>query len=135
MTPADKQLRQFMLEHEQVFMSMPPEVAERFYQLVRAQTLTDVADYLTRMGTTIHNKMRGANPGLAKKIRQIFYGCAHQVRNNGSSGREQVDEMLEAMKGPPMPVFDIQGMVKQAHEEQVQRRFSRIGDEEDGDPA
>jgi hypothetical protein len=119
---------------------------EEFYQLIREQVLYDTGEYLTRMGTEIYQRMRqGGEEKLAKRIRDTFYGCAHQVRNNGRTGREEVEQMLQAMRGQTITIpdgvnqvmvhLDDRGEVPLAAGPNPLGLPFEVREEEDGDPA
>lgn len=124
MTGSDKRLKAFMEKNSSFFSMMAPEFADEFYKLVREQALDDVADYLTRFGNQVFHKTRKAEPGLARRLRQLFYGAAHTIRTNGATGREQVEEMVAAMKAAP-----------DAFGKSVDAVQYEVLDEEDGSPA
>ncbi len=142
MTSADKRLRDFMAKNHSFFAMMTEEFAEEFYRLVRGQALEDTADYLTRLGTRVAHEVRKGDPRAARKIRELFYGAAHTVRTNGDGGREAAEAMLRMMRGKPDPIQTVIERHPEAIREPLTTlaypdppRFSRIGDEEDGDPA
>jgi hypothetical protein len=91
-------------------------VFEAFFKKVREQALADSADYLTRMGTEVHNKMREKAPGAAKEVRQLLYSCAHQIRSNGEVADKVVDQMIQAMKGEQSQGPTVQGLLKDLRE-------------------
>lgn len=99
MRPEDKRLKEFL--ERQLKAGAPPEVLDEMYALVRQHALSDAADYLTRLGTEYANKT--GDQRLGKAFRSAFYGAAGEIRANGKSGQEEVNQMLAAMKGGKAP--------------------------------
>lgn len=93
----DKQLAALMTDNQE-FVLKNEAFLQPFFRLIREQALYDAADYATRMGNEVFNKMRKQSPEGGKRMRDLFYGTAAQIRSEGESSAALVDSMLTAMK-------------------------------------
>lgn len=105
--------------HDLLFRNLPlvqanEKFMSEFYMAVRTQALEDSADYLYRFGTTLNQKTRVEAPKLAKKLRDMFYGAAHEIRTDGRAGDELLAQMLTVMK-QPVVMQDAQGNMTVVH--------------------
>lgn len=114
MTPEDHALKQFLdkvIDRGKNEVTLKPEQMQEFFRLVRDQAISDVADYITRFGTAVVSKI--PDKKFAKKIRDLFYGCAGEIRAQGRAGRELAQKLMDTMK-PGVTMDDVVGPAETA---------------------